>query len=425
MPDAATTTALRKAVDDGFDEQIQFLADLVSIPSLRGQEAPAQDFMAEGFRARGYGVDKWKIEKADIEQMEGFSPAPVSYDNAWDVVGLHRPAEVKGRSLILNGHNDVVPEGPHDMWSSPPFAPRIEGGWMYGRGAGDMKAGLVANLFAMEAVKRAGFAPAAAVSMQSVIEEECTGNGALACLQRGYRADAALITEPSGERLTTAQVGVIWIQVELRGRPAHAAYATEGFNAIEAIRKVTDALHELEARWNADKHPLFEEVEHPLNFVVSKIEGGDWTSSVPAWCRFDVRVGIYPEREVEDCRREVEAVIVETCRADPFLANNPPRLTYHGFLAPGYVLPRGSDAEGLLTDCHREVTGEALEGRALTALTDARFFGLYQKTPSLVYGPTARDIHGFDERVDLESTRRVTQTLALFIADWCGLNALE
>ena len=419
------TGQILRAVEDGFDAQVEFLSQLVRIPSLRCHEAPAQDFMADAYASRGYGVDRWKIRLSDIEHLKGFSPVTVPYDNAWNLVGAHRPREKKGRSLILNGHIDVVPEGPHDMWSHPPFEPHIRDGWMYGRGAGDMKAGLVANLFALEALARLGWQPAAEVYLQSVIEEECTGNGALACLQRGYKADAALITEPTGGNLSIAQVGVIWLQVEVRGRPAHAAYASEGFNAIEAIRKITAALHDLEARWNAEKHPLYQENEHPLNFVVSKVEGGDWTSSVPAWCRFDIRIGIYPETEVEDCRREVETVIAEAVHNDTFLSNNPPRLTYHGFLAPGYVLPRGTAAEATLASCHQKATGEALGEISMTALTDARFFGLYQGIPALVYGPEARDIHGFDERVDLASTLSVTKAVALFVADWCGLEPIE
>ena len=119
------------------------------------------------------------------------------------MVGAWRPTSPKGRSLILNGHIDVVPEGPHEMWSAPPFEPRIKDGWMYGRGAGDMKAGLIANLFALRRARaRSAVQPAADVYVQSVVEEECTGNGALACLQRGYRADAALIPEPSASVLT-------------------------------------------------------------------------------------------------------------------------------------------------------------------------------------------------------------------------------
>ncbi len=411
-----------RAVDEGFDAQIRFLADLTRLPSLRGQEAPAQDFMAAAMRARGLAVDRWQLRVEDIRHLPGFSPVAVSYDNAWNVVGMHRPtAPAKGRSLILNGHIDVVPTGPLDMWAHPPFEPKLENGWMSGRGAGDMKAGLAANLFALDALARLGLAPAADVSVQSVIEEECTGNGALACLQRGYRAEAALITEPSAETLGAAQVGVMWFQVKLRGKPAHVAVAGSGANAIEAAFPIIAALHTLEARWNETKHAAFAAHAHPINFVVSRIEGGDWTSSVPAWCTFDMRVGLYPGQDLAAVRAELEATVAQAARSDAFLARNPPQIIYHGFQAEGYVLQKDSEAQRLLEHCHSAVAAAPLGLRAGTGTTDARFYGLYAGIPALVYGPTAENIHAFDERVELESVRRVTQAVALFVAEWCGV----
>lgn len=412
------------AVDARFDEELRFLADLTRMPSLRCAEAPAQDFMADAMRTRGLAVDRWKIEIDDIRHLPGFSPVAVSYDNAWNVVGTHRPRAAKGRSLILNGHIDVVPTGPVDMWTNPPFEPVIKDGWMYGRGAGDMKAGLAANLFALDALRAAGVAPAADVHLQSVVEEECTGNGALACLQRGYRADAVIIPEPMGEALLKAQVGVMWFQVKVRGRPTHVAYAGTGANAIEAAYPLVQALHALEHAWNAHGHPAFEGHAHPINFVLSRIEGGDWTSSVPAWCTFDMRIGMFPGMDLAEVRREVEATIARASKGDPFLAANPPEVVYHGFQAEGYELPKGTDAQAALARAHETVTGQALETVASTATTDARFFGLYAGIPAMVYGPTSESIHGFDERVDIESIRRVTKTIALFMAHWCGTEPL-
>jgi acetylornithine deacetylase len=410
-----------KAVEDGFDDQLRFTADLTRQPSLRGQEAPAQDMMARAFRERGLSVDRWLIDAEAIRHLPGFSPVAVSYDDAWNVVGAWRPQGARGRSLILNGHIDVVPTGPVEMWARPPFDPRIEKGWMYGRGAGDMKAGLVAALYAFDAVRKAGYAPQGDIYIQSVVEEECTGNGALACLERGYRADAAIIPEPSHCKLSAAQVGVMWFQVHVQGRPVHVMRAGAGANAIEACFPIIRALHELEEKWNARGHPAFGDHEHPLNFVVSKIEGGDWTSSVPAWCVFDMRVGLFPGMDLARCRREIEATVAEAARGDPFLANNPPKVVYHGFQAEGYVLENGGEPQALLERCHRAAFGKPLARSVLTGTTDARFFGLYAGIPAMVYGPDAEDIHGFDERVDIDSIRRVTQALALFIADWCGL----
>ena len=424
--DDTTKTQIMNAVDESFEAQLEFTGELVRFPSVRGAEAGAQDFMAKQLTDRGYAVDRWKIELDDIAHLPGFSPVHTSYENAFNVVGAHRADNPKGKSLILNGHIDVVPTGPLEMWSSPPFEPRVENGWMYGRGAGDMKAGIAEAVFAMEALKRTGYRPAADVFIQSVIEEECTGNGALACLQRGYRADAALIPEPMGEQLIRAQVGVIWFQVKLSGHPVHVATAGTGANAVEAAFPIIQELHALEKAWNSQerRHAAFAQVDHPINLNVGRIEGGDWASSVPSWCTFDVRVAIFPEQNIDEARAEIEACIHQAAKQNSFLAKSPPEVVYHGFLAEGYELTGGEDAEAVLREAHQTVYQTPLTEVASTATTDARFFGLYADIPALVYGPNSELIHGFDERVEVESIRKNTQAMALFIADWCGLEPM-
>lgn len=423
MIDEQTRAVLLQAVDAGFEGQVALTEDLTRFPSRRGEEAPAQDFMARQMRDRGLDVDRFRIDLDRIRHLPGFSPVHVNYDNAWNVVGTYRAEDPTGKSLILNGHIDVVPEGPLKMWTSPPFEPRRDGDWLYGRGAGDMKAGLVACLAALDAIKRAGFEPAADICVQSVIEEECTGNGALACLERGYRADAVLIPEPLHECLIRAQIGVIWFRVAVQGIPVHVADAGEGANAIMAAYEVIKSLMGLEAEWNArkDDDPDYKDVDHPINLNVGKIVGGDWASSVPSWCEFDVRVSIYPGQRIADAKAEIEATIARAARDIPFLRNNPPEVVYNGFEAEGYRLENAGAPVAVLADAHRAIFGSKLDEVASTATTDARFFGLYGKMPALVYGPKADRIHGFDERVDLVSLRKVTQSMVLFIADWCGV----
>ncbi len=425
MVEQELASKIMDAVDAGFDEQIAFTQELVRCPSTRGQEAPAQDLMAHAFRDHGFDVDRFRLDPEVLKTHEGHSNIAVSYDNAWSVVGSWRPANPKGRSLIMNGHVDVVPEGPHDMWTAPPYDPVIKDGWMYGRGAGDMKAGVVAYLYAMAALRRAGLRPAATVHMESVIEEECTGNGALSCLLRGYHGDMVLIPEPTGERLVSAQTGSIWMQVLVRGTPVHASVAGTGQNAIEACVPLWTALHALEAHWNKpeNKHPAMADQDHPINLVVSKIEGGDWTSSVPAWCRFDVRIGIYPDVDPSEIQEELKACIMEASKGHPILAENPPEIRWHGFRSRGYVLRGGEDGQAALEAAHEMVNGAPLRRGSLTAVTDSRFRGLYDNTPGLVYGPVAEAIHGNDERVNIESIRRCTRAISLFIADWCGVEA--
>ncbi|SDE05414.1 ArgE/DapE family deacylase [Rhodospira trueperi] len=421
--DPTLSRDILSAVDDGFAEQVSFLEDLVRFPSVRGQEHTAQDFMHDALAARGYAMDRWTIDVESIRHHPGFSPVTVDYSHALNVVGSHRPRETAGRSLILNGHMDVVPTGPVDMWASPPFDPRRDGDWLYGRGAGDMKAGLSANVFAVDALRRLGYRPAAPLYQQSVVEEECTGNGALACLARGYRADAAIIPEPEDDKLVRANVGVIWFQVTVRGTPAHVREAGQGANAIEAAFRLIQGLRGLEADWNARKgdHPHFDHLDAPITFNPGKIAGGDWASSVPAWCTFDGRFGLYPGVSPRDAAREIEECLRRTAAADPFMANQPPEVTYNGFMAEGYVLEEGSEAERTLGRAHASAYGQSLEAFTTTSYLDGRVFVLYQDTPCLVYGPRAEAIHAFDERVSLASLRRVTGTIALFIADWCGL----
>ncbi|MCG8694348.1 MAG: ArgE/DapE family deacylase [Minwuiales bacterium] len=422
MQDEGKKAAILDAVDAAFDDQVEFTRDLVRFPSQRGQEHTAQDFMYEAMRKRGLTMDRWTIDIDAIRDHPGFSPVSISYDNVWNVVGTHRPKETTGRSLILNGHIDVVPAGPLDMWTSPPYDPKVENGWLYGRGSGDMKAGLGAMVYAYDALKAAGLEPAAPVYFQSVTEEECTGNGALACLRRGYHADAALIPEPTGDALTRANVGVLWFQVEVRGRPAHVARANTGANAIVATYRIIEALQALENKWNAAKadHRHFEDVEKPININVGKIAGGDWASSVPAWCKIDVRAAIYPGVKVADAQAEIEACVAKAAHDDPYLSNHPPTVTYNGFTSEGYRLDEGGEAEQVLHAAHEQVYAAALESRTATAYLDARVFVLYDDTPALVYGPVSEHVHGFDERVNLESVRHVTKSIALFMADWCG-----
>ncbi|MCF3932688.1 ArgE/DapE family deacylase [Acuticoccus sp. M5D2P5] len=419
--------AILQAVADGFEEQVAFLQDLVTIPSQRGEEASAQEAFARATRARGYPTEIFPIDLDLIRDHPGFSPVTVDYSNVVNVVATHRPREEKGRSLILNGHMDVVPIGPMEMWSDPPYSAKRDGDWLYGRGSGDMKAGITANLAALDALRRIGLQPAATVHIQSVSEEECTGNGALACMVRGFRADAAIIPEPVEEKLVRANVGVLWFKIRVTGLPVHARVADAGANAIEATYGIIAALRALEARWNDARgaHRHFEALDHPINLNIGKIEGGDWASSVPAWCTIDCRIAIYPGVSPADAAAEIETAVAEAARADRFLANAPPTIEWNGFFAEGYVLEEGSEAEATLARAHLAAHRHPLESYVTPAYLDGRVFVIYQGIPCLVYGPHSDNVHGFDERVSLSSLQRVTGAIALFIAEWCGVEPID
>ena len=415
------------SVAAGFAEQVAHTRALVRFASTRGAEHAIQDFVSRSFDERGYAVELFGIDPTAIAAHPGGSPVAQGHSEAPIVVGLHRPRRATGRSLILQAHVDVVPTGPSDLWSHPPFDPVIEGDWLYGRGAADMKAGHAANLFALDALRRIGLQPAAEVVVQSVVEEESTGNGALMAHLAGYRAEAVLIPEPMDERLVRANTGVLWFTIEVRGRPVHVREMGAGANAIDAVTRVVANLRGLEETWNAAgaDHPHFEAVAHPINLNLGRIEGGDWASSVPAWCRASCRIALYPGVSAAEAAREVEAWIARFARSDPFLSRTPPRVSFDGFFAEGYVLEEGSEAEAALAAAHRSATGDDLRSVTMPCYLDARVHALYERVPALCYGPIGENIHGFDERVSLSSLLRVTTAMAQFIAEWCGTETLS
>lgn len=416
------TDDIRRAVAELRDEAVERLAGIVREPSVLGDEAGAQRRMAAWFGELGLEVRRVPIDLDALRDRPGFSPPLIDYSGRENVVGMHRPAEATGRSLILNGHIDVVPPGPEHLWTEPPFEPAIRDGRMYGRGAGDMKAGIVAYTIAFAALRRLGVEPAAPIWLQSVVEEECTGNGALACLAAGYTADAAVIPEPFGQSLLTAQVGVMWARLHVSGRPAHVLDTAAGVNAIDAVYRLCNELRAMVEGWNApeSRHAAWDGHPHPLNFNLGRLDGGDWTSTVPSAAVADVRIGFFPGMELEHIRAEVEQRIHEALQNDTALAGVNARVEWRGFQAQGCEMEPGDPMMRLLADSHQEITGQSIEHLASTATTDARFFQLYGDTPATCYGPAADAIHGIDESVDLDSMMEVATVLALFISRWCG-----
>src|SRR6202795_5083314 len=236
--------------DANFDAQLATPRDFFAIPSTRGAEGPCQDMIGDLLRERGYEVDDWHIDVNDLKDLRGFGPIEHDFSRARTVVGTYRPANNAGKSLILQGHCDVVPVGPLDMWETPPFSPVVRDGKMYGRGACDMKSGTIGALYALDAIKAAGLRPTARIHFQSVIEEESTGVGAPSTLQRGYRADACFIPEPTSGSLGRLEAGVTWFALKIRGHPVHVFEAGAGANAITAAYHLIQSLQKLEAEWN-------------------------------------------------------------------------------------------------------------------------------------------------------------------------------
>lgn len=420
-PDASIGGVLDR-IEANWDEQLRFLQGLVRRPSTLGHEARVQAYVADELAALGLRPESWDVDHAAIARAKGYSPASWSYEGRPNVTARWPAARGGGRSIILNGHIDVVPVAPEHHWTFDPWGAEIVGGRMYGRGAADMKSGVSAMVYAVRALREAGVELAGDVILQSVIEEECTGNGALATLVRGQEADAVLIPEPFGPTALVAQVGVMWARIMVRGRGAHVLGADKAVNAFLHARALVEAILELEAQVNAEeKHPAFADVPHPLNYNVGVVRSGDWPSAVPPECTLEVRISAYPGQDLARVQERFREHLLAAAARDPWLAEHPPEIGFFGFQAEGCVVDRNAPLFGALAGAHREVTGGEVEPYASTATTDVRFFNLYAGTPATCYGPVGANLHAPDEWVDLASVRETTKVIAATLVRWCGL----
>jgi acetylornithine deacetylase len=426
--DQGARRAILEACDALRDDGVRMLERLVRCRSTLGNEQAALAEMARIYEGIGLAPQRVPTDPEALKGHPGLSPPLVSYAGRDNVVATHRPRNATGRSLVLQGHVDVVPEGAEDEWTTPPYEPAIRGGRMYGRGAGDMKAGIISYVTAFRALQAAGLQPAAEVQMHSVIEEECTGNGALACMVAMPKADAVIIPEPGPglPALYSAEVGVVWAFVTVTGRPAHVRDKQAGVNAVEAAMAVWRRFEAYEGEMNRAEHihASFRGVNHPVNVNLGTFEGGEWNSSVATRARLGLRVGVMMGNTADAVRADILR-IVEEARQDPAMRGAKVKVEFQGFHADPCVFDMQAPIVQLAMRSYAEVAGQELRQYPATGLTDGRFFQLYQGTPVACFGPDAQEIHGIDESVGLDSMHDITRSIALCIAEWCGVEAIR
>ncbi|HEY2285249.1 MAG TPA: M20/M25/M40 family metallo-hydrolase [Streptosporangiaceae bacterium] len=414
--------AVDQAIESGTSAAFDFLGRLVAAPSVVGQEAPAQEIVAAQLAGLGFGVTEVPIPAQTAAQSPG-GVAQLPYDGRFNVLGRINPGA--GPSLLLNGHVDVVP-AQAALWSSDPFTPAIAGGWMTGRGAGDMKGGFAMALLAVGALRAAmPGAVTGELSFLSVIEEECTGNGTLAAGQAGVLGDAVVLVEPTGLDLLLGGVGVLWAEIVIDGVAAHAESADRAVNPVRFVPAILAALSGLEAELRAGAaDPAFSEVASPYNVNVGTVRAGDWPSSVPGQVRLGVRVGYPRDRTPEEALDRVRDAVAAAAAADPWLAGHPPRVIPAGYRAEGYLLSSDHPLTTAMSDAHGWAHGRSPRRQVIGSTTDARYYLNQFGRPALAYGPTARNIHGADEAVELASIVAGARTLARFIARYFAAGGL-
>ncbi len=411
-----------QAVEARRDDAVRLLQGLVCVPSVTGEEGAVQELVEHAFRERSLAVDKWEATPEEISPYKGHVGEQAAYGDRPNVIGM-RSGRGEGRSILLNAHVDTVASGDPETWSRDPFSGEIEEDLLYGRGSCDMKGGLVSHLAALDALSELGIELRGDVSVAATVGEENGGLGALSTVLRGYRAGAALITEPTRLALVPAQGGSLVFRLKISGRSAHAAVRDEGVSALEKFIPVFEELAKLEKERNATlHHPLYEHLRNKVPINIGVMRAGNWASTVPESLVAEGRIGLIPGEEIEPFRGLVADRIAAVADRDPWLKENPPKLEWFGGqFAPAEVPPDASICEAVKR-AHERVTGEepAVEGVPYGA--DMRLFIRFGGMPCVMYGAGDVNVaHASDEHVSITELMTATKTIACLLVDWCGV----
>ncbi|WP_028546670.1 peptidase [Paenibacillus taiwanensis] len=402
------------------------LQQLVRCPSKAGAEAAAQQLIATHLQSLQLEVEIWEPDGTQLAEHEYFYSPRQSFTGSPNIVAKMKGTG-NGRSILLNGHIDVVPEGNVDDWRHDPFGGIKEEGKLYGRGASDMKGGTVSLLLALQAIKELGISLQGDVIFQSVIEEESGGAGTLAAIVKGYKADAALIPEPTNLRIFTKQQGSMWFRITVTGRAAHGGTRYEGVSAIEKSMLVVQGLQGLEHHRNSRiTDPLYADNPIPVPINVGIIQGGNWPSSVPDTVVLEGRMGVAPYESLDDAKREMVEWIGEMAKHDAWLLEHPPKVEWFGARwIPGDVDPDHEFARVLRNEYYATVGHEpkveaspwGTDGGLLTKLAD---------TPCIVFGPGVTEAaHYPNEYIVLDDVFTAAEVVAMTLIQWCGMEVIQ
>jgi len=411
-----------KAVDQGRERTLELHRSFVQTRSITGNEGAMGARTAAAFRDRGLETTTWAATAEEMKDyLEHVGEQP-GYQGRLNVVGK-RAGTGGGRSILLNAHIDTVPEGDHALWTQPPFAANVVNGRVYGRGSCDMKGGLVTHLAALDALATAGIRLKGDVTVAATVGEEDGGLGALSTVLRGYRADAALVTEPTELALVTACEGSLVFRITITGRSAHAATRDEGVSALEKFLPIFADLQAFERERNAMlRHPLYDVFPNKVPINVGVVRAGNWASTVPEILEAEVRVGLLPGEELEWFKKHVTGRIMAAASKDPWLEAHPPVITFFG----GQFIAAETQADAPICEAirkaHRQVTGQTPRTEAATYGADMRHFIAFGGMPCVMYGAgSIRLAHGPDEYLPVDELLTATKTVACLLVEWCGM----
>ena len=408
---------LIQIIEQNRDKAVELLRNMISIPSVTGDEAAIQKYLASYMADIGLDVDMWETDWDELKKHPGYRPVQRGYEGRPNLVATLKGAG-GGRSLLLNGHTDVIPVG--EGWSEDPWSAAIRDGRIYGRGSADMKSGVASHIVAVELIKAAGLKLKGDVLINVVVDEEVSGHGTLDTVIRGYRADAGISGETSDLAVQPACIGRIWFEISIAGKPAGIQKRYQGVSGIDLGNKIVKAVQELEARRVATvSHPLYPNALDSLPCMIGVFSAGNYPSAFPDSCLLKGSIGTVPGEDHQGVKQSLVDQVARAAASDLWMKDHPPVVRFVGYDAQASEIPRDHPIVQTVVNSLRQVGRDPqISGRQGAA--DTRFLNEYANTPTVIFGPGSTSImHATDEYVSIDDYITAIKVVALSICDWC------
>lgn len=418
--------ALKKVLEKNKQKYIDRLSELVVIDTHNlghgidgGMEKQGQDYMAELFRKMGAEVTLDSMKEEDIEKCFSLYQEGNLGHQQTDRYNVYAQfnGEKPGKTLMFNGHIDVMPADEVEEWTTPPFSPTIRDGKLYGRGTADMKGGLMAATMAVKLLQDAGIPFSGSVKITSVCDEEGGGNGSMQAIMSGQRADGVVVCEGTSDELILAHMGFVFFRVKFAGKACHSGAKQNGVSAIEKSIKVIQALNEKEHEWLLHyKHPLLP----APNLNVGLIHGGTAGSTVAEECMFEVCVHYLPNQMSHNqVVKEFQEVVERVAKSDAWLEEHLPEIQITQF-GGGFEMEEHSPFVDSFKRAYSEARGKAVKVVGSPAGCDSRLWRNIAECPTIQFGPgNLAQCHAVDEWLDLEAYLQSILIYAELILDFC------
>ncbi|HXG32478.1 MAG TPA: M20/M25/M40 family metallo-hydrolase [Bryobacteraceae bacterium] len=409
---------------------IAIARELVRIPSENtpptGGEKACQEYVVRFLRDHG-----WEPVVYSLMEVPGLARHPLYWPgrdySGRPNVGARRRGSGGGRSLVLSGHIDTVPRGTQP-WTRDPFGAEIADGRLYGRGANDMKAGVAANLFVIEALEDLGLRLAGDLVFESVVDEEFGGvNGTLASRLMGFNAEAAVITEPSSLRVCPAQRGGRTAHIRLRAAGGILSDNNLPRGVEGQLRHVLAGMDEFRRRRRATAriHPYYQQALDPVPVSVTKVFTGPWGTgepiTVPETCLLEVYWQTMPGESQEEIEQEFFEWLEDLVEGAPELFAVRPEVEFPIRWLPGSAIPATEPLVEELRSCAERALGRPVPVTGIEGPCDMYVFHQAFGIPAVLWGPQGGNTHAADEYVELASLVAATRALLLLVCRWCGV----